>query len=167
MVVIDARLVSYLRRGLRFELGDAAERIATIMLVLEDEPTPNAAERSHAILEAARTLRREISLRGSGPQEDIELDLSASAQLVLRALDREHSIGVDCLQERAAYGLDSGPHGEEVQALGQLVTVVKRIVLRQGGRRSDVLSVESPTNTHPHSQRTRSARGSGGPRPRR
>jgi hypothetical protein len=167
IVVVDANVVSYLRRGLRFEIGAAAQSIATIMLVMEAEPEPDAADRAHEILEAAYALRRRIAPQGDPPQEDIELDLSSDAQLVLRALDREHSTELDRLQERSAYGLDGGIRGKEIHALGELVMKVRRIVLRQGGRRPEVFPAESHAETRPHSQRTRSARGSRGPRPRR
>lgn len=167
IVVIDAGLVHYLRRGLRFEMGAAAQSIATIMLVLEAEPAPDAADRSHEILEAAHALRSKIAPREDQLHENIELDLSTDAQLVFRALDREHSTELDRLQERATYGLDSGARGKEIHALGELVMKVKRILLRQGGRRPEVFPAEPHTETPLHSQRKRSARGSRGPRPRR
>jgi hypothetical protein len=167
IVIVDASLVSYLRRGLRVEVGVAAERITTMMLVMEAEPAPEAVDRAHEILEAAYALRRRIAPREDQTQESLELNLSSDAQLVFRALAREHAAELDRLQERAAYGLDSGVRGKEIQALGELVMEVKRIILRQGGRRPEVFPVEPYTETRPHSQRKRSARGSRGPRPRR
>jgi len=128
---VSSGLVGYLRRGIRFQFGFAAERLATCLLEFEDDPADEY-ERSLRIFQTALALYSEINAAGDPPPSNIEIDVASNALFVLKALECQYQVELDRLQEAGLYGPNSDAAREDIRALEDLVMIVKKHVERHG-----------------------------------
>jgi hypothetical protein len=134
-VTIPARLVAYLRRGVQAQLGACVE---TLAVALEGEIDESRYQEALADFDAARALLDAIGVGGGGAHADLELDLRASGELVLKALEAQHRSEVARLQDAHAAGVRIP--SREVPELGRLVAKVRKEVCgSEALRRADAL----------------------------
>jgi hypothetical protein len=132
-ITIPAELVRYLRRGVQSQLGARVDTLAVALEGSLDEPRYREALCG---FDAARTLLDTIGVSDREMRADVELDLSASGELVLKALESQHRFEVTRLEDAAAHGVQIPER--EVPQLGRLVADVrKRVSVSEGARRTD------------------------------
>lgn len=134
-ITIPAKLVPYLRRGVRSQLS---ARVETLAVALEGEIEESRYHDALGGFDAARALLDAIGVSSGDAHSDLELDLSASGELVLKALEAQHRSEVARLEDAHAAGVRIPPR--EVPELGRLVAEVRKEVCASDAlRRADVL----------------------------
>jgi hypothetical protein len=132
-ITIPAELVRYLRQGLQSQLSARVDMLAVALEGRIDEPRYREALYG---FDDARTLLDTVGVGEHDGQDDVELDLSESGELVLKALESQHRFEVARLEDAAAHGVQIPERG--VPQLGRLVADVRRRVsVSEGARRSD------------------------------
>lgn len=132
-ITIPAVLVRYLRLGLQSQLSARVDMLAVVLEGRVDEPSYREALYG---FDDARSLLDTIGVGEHEGQDDVELDLSESGELVLKALESQHRFEVMRLEDAAAHGVPIPER--EVPALGRLLADVrKRVCVSEGARRSD------------------------------
>jgi hypothetical protein len=132
-VTIPAELLRYLRLGLQRQLSARVDTLAVALEGRIDEPRYREALYD---FDDARSLLDAIGVGGHDRQDDVELDLSESGELVLKALESQHRFEVTRLEDAAAHGVPIPER--EVPQLGRLVADVrKRVSVSEGARRTD------------------------------
>lgn len=124
IVPVSSGLVRYLRRGVRFQFGCAAERLAKCLL--ESDNNPAEYERSLQIFQSAHALYDQVKSVDDQPPLDIEIDVASNGQLVLEALECQYNAELDLLHEGEFYGGKRDAVCENVRALGDLLRIVKK-----------------------------------------
>ncbi len=134
-ITIPAKLVPYLRRGVQAQLG---ARMETLAVALEGQIDESRYQEAIDEFDAARALLDAIGVSDRDAQSDLELDLSASGVLVLKALETQHRIEVARVEDAHAAGVPIPPR--EVPELGRLLAEVRREVsASEALRRADSL----------------------------
>jgi hypothetical protein len=134
-ITIPAELVPHLRRGVQSQLSVHVDVLGVALEGRIDERKYREALRA---FDAARALLDAIGVRDDDAQGDVELDLGASGELTLRALEAQHRREVARLEDADAHGMPIPPR--EVPELGRLVTEVRRRVgASEALRRADSL----------------------------
>ncbi len=123
-LTIPAAVVRYLRRGLIGELDAATEQLR---FQLERDPIEAKAYReAFASITATGMLLDVIGVADDRLQRDVELDVSDSPDLVLRALQLQYDLEVARLQDAEASGV-ALPR-RDVPALGDCVAAVRKAI---------------------------------------
>jgi hypothetical protein len=136
VITIPANLVRYLRCGVQSQLSARLERLAVALEGRIDAP---GYQRALSDFDAARVLLDSIGVSDGDAQVDLELDLSTSPELVLKALEAQHRCEVARLQDAAAHGVEI--HPRDVPELGSLVDEVRRKVsVSEIAKRADSVS---------------------------
>ncbi len=120
-IIIPGPLVSYLRAGLKREISS---RLAILQVEIDTELDPETYSAALARLWPATALFELIGLQDRSNQPDVEVDLGSSARLLLKALESQHRIEVQRLQDAVADGIQL-PEGH-VPVLGALVSLVRK-----------------------------------------
>jgi hypothetical protein len=151
MILIPGNLVPQLREGVQSKLGSA---LSILTLAVEGRFDATAYQDALGDFDVARALLDEVGLTDEDPPQDLQLDLSKSPELVLKALERQHRREVERLQDAAADGVPIPPR--EVPALGSLVAEVRRTI----GAPRRTARTESFLERH-YARRRRRIRGDG------
>jgi hypothetical protein len=117
-VTVPGEFVGVLRKGIRSEVGSAAEHLGLLMHdvgVIPDAPF-RVAKRD---LDAAHAVLDHIGLRDSKEPEDVEFGLSDEPLLVLQTLQKQHTVELLRLQDAEADGIQLSADG--VHRLGEFV----------------------------------------------
>jgi hypothetical protein len=134
-ITVPARLVPYLRRGVQNQLS---ARVDVLGVALEGRLDERRYREALSAFDAARALLDAIGVREDDAQDDVELELGASGELVLKALEAQHRCEVARLQDAEAHGMPIP--AREVPELGELVTLVRRTAgASEALRRADSL----------------------------
>jgi len=120
-VTIPGHLVPYLRVGLKREIGS---RLAILQAEINTELDPETYNLALARLQCATALLDQIGLENRTDEPDAEVDLSSSSHLLLRALETQHRIEVQRLEDAAADGIHLPQR--DVPELGALVSLVRQ-----------------------------------------
>jgi hypothetical protein len=120
-ITVPAGLVQYLRRGLLFNLGLAAEQLS--FLSMRAKVGDGDYRMALQALDVARLLLDKIGVSESGAQGDIEVDRAEDLVLVFKILKSQHLTQVQRLQDAAAEGL--ALPSDSIQALGMLVVALE------------------------------------------
>jgi hypothetical protein len=122
-ITIPGPLVPYLRAGLKREISS---RLAILQGEIDTELDPETYSAALARLWPATAMFELIGLQDQSEQPDVEVDLGSSARLLLKALEDQHRIEVQRLQDAVADGFHL-PEGD-VPDLGALVTLIRQQV---------------------------------------
>jgi len=122
-ITIPASLVPYLRRGVQSQLS---ARVDVLGVLLQDRVDESTYREALIAFDVARALLDAIGVRDDDAQGDVELDLGASGEFVLKALEAQHRCEVARLEDAHAHGTPIP--SREVPELGNLVTEVRRRV---------------------------------------
>jgi hypothetical protein len=134
-ITIPARLVPYLRRGAQSQLS---ARVDTLGVALEGPLEELRYREAVRAFDAARALLDAVGACDEDAQHDVELDLDASGDLVLKTLEAQYRCEVARLQDAEAHGVPIP--AREVPELGDLVTELRRRVgASEAARRADAL----------------------------
>lgn len=120
-VTIPGKLVPYLRAGLKHEIG---LRLVILQVEIETELDPETYYAALTRLQSAAALFDLIGLENRSDQPDVEVDLGSSARLLLKALETQHRIEVQRLQDAAADGVQLPQR--DVPELGALVSLIRQ-----------------------------------------
>ncbi len=120
-VTIPGPLVPYLRAGLKREISS---RLAILQGEIDTDLDPETYSAALARLWPATAVFELIGLEDQSDQPDVEVDLSSSARLLLKALETQHRIEVQRLQDAAADGVHLPQR--EVPELGALVSLIRQ-----------------------------------------
>ncbi len=122
-VTVAAKLVPYLRRGVKRELSDTLAILSFQLDTALDETTYYDAL---AKFDEARALFDAVGVVEERRQSDLELDARRWPRLLLRALESQYDIEMMRMQDRAAEGF--GVPLLEIPALRDLVSDVREKV---------------------------------------
>jgi hypothetical protein len=121
------------RGGLQSQMS---ARVDTLAVALEGRIEALRYREALGGFDAARALLDTIGVSDEDAQVDVELDLSASGELILAALESQHRSEVARLQDAAAHGVQIPER--DVPELGRLLTEVRRRVgVSEATRRTD------------------------------
>ncbi len=120
-VTVSGQLVPYLRAGLKREIGS---RLAILQAEIETELDPKTYSAALERLQSATALFDLIGLEYRSDQPDLEVDLRRPAPLLLKALETQHRIEVQRLQDAAADGVHLPQC--DVPELGALVLLIRQ-----------------------------------------
>ena len=122
-VTVDAKLLPYLRRGVRRELSDT---LAILAFQLDTALDLTTYHDTLAKFDEARALFDAVGVADEPTQIDLELDACRWPRLLLRVLESQYDIEMMRLQDRAAEGF--GVPLREMPALRDLVSDVREKV---------------------------------------
>jgi hypothetical protein len=120
---IPAILVPYFREGIRGEISAILEDLVS---QTETVFEPNSYRAAFSHLDEVRELFETIGITNELPSHDIRLDLSRWSHLMLRVLERQYSVELGCLEDRAVEGLRLSPGA--VPELGRLIDEIREKV---------------------------------------
>jgi hypothetical protein len=121
IVTIPGPLVIYLRAGLKREISS---RLAILQGEIDTELDPETYSAALARLWPATALFELVGLVERPDQPEVEVDLGSSARLLLKALETQHRIEVQRLQDAVVDGIHL-PEGD-VPDLGALVILIRQ-----------------------------------------
>jgi hypothetical protein len=122
-VTIPGPLVSYLRAGLRHEIGS---RLASLQAEIDTELDPETYSAALERLQSATELFDRIGLENRPDQPDVDIDLSRWARLLLKALEAQYRLAVlRGLQDTAAEDIHLPPQ-RCVMELSALVSLLRQ-----------------------------------------
>jgi hypothetical protein len=122
-VTIPGPLVSYLRAGLRHEIGS---RLASLQAEIDTELDPETYSAALERLQSATELFDQIGLENRPDQPDVDVDLSRWARLLLKALEAQYRLAVlRGLQDAAADDIHLPPQ-RCVMELSALVSLLRQ-----------------------------------------
>jgi hypothetical protein len=100
-MTVKGRLVRYLRKGVRGELGAS---IAILQVEVDTILDPGTYFRALKRFDEARGLLDAIGVVDDPDQADVDIDLELWPQLIVKALEAQHDIEVMRLEDAAADG---------------------------------------------------------------
>jgi hypothetical protein len=119
-VIVSGPLVRYLRSGLKRELSAS---LAVLTVAIETTLDPEAYRAAAKRFDDARALFELIGIADRPDQPDIEIDLASSPRLLLRALESQHTLERQRLEDAAFDGIQLPER--DVPALAVLVSDIR------------------------------------------